>query len=468
MALSPQMTTQSLRMQALPYTTDSSRLFAPIAAWPWAVFLDSGRPMSEQGRYDLMAADPMATLVTRGKQTQVCAREGGRITSTEAPLSLLQQYLDRYPQPVTEGLPFCGGALGYFSYDLGRWFEKLPSISRDEEPLPEMAVGIYDWVVVVDHLCRKSWLVGAGFDPKTTQRWDDLCRLFTFQADSVVSPQSIRVTSAIESNMSAQQYAAAFDQIQYYIHEGDCYQVNLAQRFTATISGTPWSAYQRLRRLNPAPFAAYLNTPAVHLLSSSPERFLKVSGRVVETSPIKGTVARLSDQNEDRKQRAYLEKSAKDRAENLMIVDLLRNDLSKNCALGSVRTPLLFVIESYATVHHLVSTIQGELAEGKTALDLLRGCFPGGSITGAPKLRAMEIIELLEPDRRGIYSGSIGYLGFNGNMDSNIAIRTMIHIDGTMRFWAGGGIVADSVMATEYQETFHKAKAMLEMLQPEK
>ncbi len=461
------MTIQSLRMQALPYTADSSQLFAPISEWPWAVFLDSGRPLSEQGRYDLIAAEPMTTLVTQGGQTTISECDGNSITSTEDPLLLLQQYIDRYPQPIIDELPFCGGALGYFSYDLGRQFEQLPSISRDEDQLPEMAVGIYDWVIVVDHQSRKVWLVGAGFDPATAHRWDELVVLFTQQGERINAPLPIRVTSAIESNLSAQQYAAAFDQIQHYIHEGDCYQVNLAQRFTATIDGSPWSAYQRLRKLNPAPFAAYMNTPAVQVLSSSPERFLKVSDRTVETSPIKGTVPRVADAEKDLSQQSYLEKSTKDRAENLMIVDLLRNDLSKNCALGSVKVPSLFAIESYATVHHLVSTIHGELAEGKTALDLFRGSFPGGSITGAPKLRAMEIIEFLEPDRRGIYCGSIGYLGFNGNMDTNIAIRTMIHIDGTMRFWAGGGIVADSVMETEYQETFHKAKAMLEMLQPE-
>ncbi len=461
------MTVQSLRMQALPYTADSSRIFAPISESPWAVFLDSGRPLREQGRYDLISADPMITLVTRGGQTEICDRDGNRSDSDEDPLKLLQHYLDRYPQSHSSELPFYGGALGYFSYDLGRQFEQLPAFSEDEDQLPDMAVGIYDWVVVVDHLSQKTWLVGAGFDPSTVEQWDRLVEQFTLADEPDNEPLTIRVTSAIESNMSARQYAGAFEQIQRYIRDGDCYQVNLAQRFTATIDGSPWSAYRQLRQVNPAPFAAFMNTPVVQVLSSSPERFLKVSERKVETSPIKGTVPRMEDEKADREQRRYLEKSTKDRAENLMIVDLLRNDLSKSCALGSVKVPSLFSIESYATVHHLVSTVLGKLAKGKTALDLFHGCFPGGSITGAPKLRAMEIIESLEPDRRGVYCGSIGYLGFNGNMDSNIAIRTMIHIDGTMRFWAGGGIVADSVMETEYQETFHKAKAMLEMLQPE-
>ena len=219
-----------------------------------------------------------------------------------------------------------------------------------------------------------------------------------------------------------------------------------------------------MRKLNAAPFSCYLNLPEVQILSSSPERFLKLTQGVVETKPIKGTRPRKQDDAEDQEQIQSLEKSHKDKAENLMIVDLLRNDISKTCKKGSVKVPIIFEVESYATVHHLVSTVTGILADDHHALDLLKSCFPGGSITGAPKIRAMEIIEELEPNRRGVYCGAIGYIGFNGNMDCNIAIRTLVHSNNTIRFWAGGGIVNDSVVEEEYQECFDKAAALLDLL----
>ena len=276
---------------------------------------------------------------------------------------------------------------------------------------------------------------------------------------------AFKVVSAINSNMDKAFYTQAFNRIKQYLKDGDCYQVNLAQRFGARCEGDPWMAYQTLRELNAAPFSCYLNLPEVQILSSSPERFLKLTKGVVETKPIKGTRPRKQDDAEDRQQIKSLENSHKDRAENLMIVDLLRNDISKTCEKGSVKVPVIFDVESYATVHHLVSTVTGILADDQHALDLLKSCFPGGSITGAPKIRAMEIIEELEPNRRGVYCGAIGYIGFDGNMDTNIAIRTLVHSKNTIRFWAGGGIVNDSVMEEEYQESFDKAAAMLDLLQ---
>jgi para-aminobenzoate synthetase component 1 len=265
--------------------------------------------------------------------------------------------------------------------------------------------------------------------------------------------------------MTRERYGRAFRRLQRYIRDGDCYQVNLAQRFSAAAAGDAWLAYQRLRVLNPAPFSAYFSTPYARVLSASPERFLSARDGRVETRPIKGTRPRAGHARLDAQLVEDLRTSEKDRAENVMIVDLLRNDLSKNCALGSVRVPKLFDVESYATVHHLVSTVTGELRPGCDALDLLRGCFPGGSITGAPKLRAMQIIEELEAHRRGVYCGAIGYLGFDGGMDTSIAIRTLVYSHGSVRFWAGGGIVADSKEEDEYQETFDKAVAMLKLLQ---
>jgi para-aminobenzoate synthetase component 1 len=327
-----------------------------------------------------------------------------------------------------------------------------------------MALGIYDWAVVVDHAEQRTWLTGQGRDPETDFKWERLVRLFS-DPPAERKRCAFQVTSRVTSNLARDAYARCFDRVKRYIADGDCYQVNLAQRFAARAAGDAWLAYQALRIINPAPFSAYLSTPYAQVLSASPERFLKVADGCVEAKPIKGTRARAGHPRLDAELARALRESVKDRAENVMIVDLLRNDLSKSCKLGSVRVPQLFDVESYATVHHLVSTVAGELRDDHDALNLLRGAFPGGSITGAPKLRAMEIIEELEPQRRGVYCGSIGYIGYDGNMDMNIAIRTLVYSRGEIRFWAGGGIVADSTLDQEYQETFDKAAAMLKLLQ---
>jgi len=448
----------------LPYHSDSAALFESVVDLPWAVFLDSGQHHPGQSRYDILAAQPYARLITRGNLTEIYTE--GIELSREDPFALLRRYLDMDAgcSPADAGLPFCGGAIGYFSYDLGRRLEHLPARAEDAEKLPEMAIGIYDWALVVDHQERRSWLVGQGRDPDTDIKWDSLVRRFSAPAKE--RPRApFRVTSPVASNMTRESYGRAFQRIHEYIRNGDCYQVNLAQRFAAAAAGDPWLAYQALRVINPAPYSAYLSTPNAQILSASPERFLKVEAGRVETRPIKGTRPRAGHARLDADLIEALRASEKDRAENVMIVDLLRNDLSKNCAPNSVRVPKLFEVESFATVHHLVSTVTGTLAPGRDALDLLRGCFPGGSITGAPKLRAMQIIEDLEPNRRGVYCGAIGYLGFDGNMDTSIAIRTLVNSGGVIRFWAGGGIVADSRLEDEYQETFDKAAAMLKLLQ---
>ena len=443
----------------LPYFADSAALFSPIAHRPWSVFLDSCSPYSNQGRYDIIAADPVCTLVTHGDTTTI-ARDKLTATSGADPFDLVKQQL-AFDVKDFDGLPFNGGAIGYFSYDLARRLESLPVIAEDAEHIAEMAVGIYPWAIIVDHWQRQTVLVGQGLNE---QRWQTLITQFS-RLPEAQAPVAFKVVSAIHSNMDRAAYIQAFDRIKQYLKDGDCYQVNLAQRFVARCEGDPWTAYQKLRKLNAAPFSCYLNFPEVQILSSSPERFLKLTQGVVETKPIKGTRPRKQDEFEDRQQITQLENSDKDRAENLMIVDLLRNDISKTCKKGSVKVPVIFDVESYATVHHLVSTVTGLLADDQHALDLLKSCFPGGSITGAPKIRAMEIIEELEPNRRGVYCGAIGYIGFNGNMDSNIAIRTLVHANNTIRCWAGGGIVNDSVVEAEYQESFDKAAALLDLLQ---
>ena len=445
---------------SLPYFEDSALLFAACADKPWAIFLDSAFPVSQQGRFDIMAYDPICTLETRGAITTITDRNGKRTDSQADPFELLKQQLGPV-LPHVDDLPFNGGAIGYFAYDLARRIEKLPAIAEDAEQLPDMAVGIYRWAVVVDHQKRQTWLVTYDLNESLT---NELIEQFS-HLPRLHEVCDFGILAAPQSNMSREDYGLAFAKIKHYLKEGDCYQVNLTQRFVSPCQGNPWFAYQVLRKINAAPFSAYMNLPDVQVLSSSPERFLKLIDGVVETKPIKGTRPRKALAAEDQQQITELSASIKDRAENVMIVDLLRNDIGKTCKKGSVKVPKLFDVESYATVHHLVSTVIGELADDRHALDLLRSCFPGGSITGAPKIRAMEIIEELESHRRGIYCGSIGYIGFDGNMDTNIAIRTLVHNQHNIRFWVGGGIVNDSDEAAEYQECFDKAAALLQLLE---
>ena len=452
----------NLSATELPYFEDSALLFEPWVHKEWSVFLDSGYPYISQGRYDIFAAEPMETLVTVGEITEVETSLGVSV-SKQDPFELLKQRLGD-GESSGEGLPFSGGAIGYFAYDLARRLEHLPETALDVENIPDMAVGIFDWAVIVDHQEKKSFLVIQGKDTQTIKKKPELINRFSTLPNRKRQAERFRILGAVSSNMTQEEYAKAFHRVKQYLYEGDCYQVNLAQRFSASGEGCPWAAYLELRARNPAPFGAFLNLPQVQVLSSSPERFLKVQQGRVETKPIKGTRPRKQDSRADQVQILELTGSEKDHAENLMIVDLLRNDISKSCKLGSVRVPKLFELVSFATVHHLVSTVCGELEDQYNAIDLFRGCFPGGSITGAPKLRAMEIIEELEPQRRGVYCGSLGYISFDGAMDTNITIRTMVYSAKTIRFWAGGGIVADSEVEHEYQECFDKGAALFKVL----
>ncbi|TCT18193.1 aminodeoxychorismate synthase component I [Thiobaca trueperi] len=444
----------------IPYRPDSAGLFAALRTASWPVFLDSGRPLSIQGRYDILTADPVRTLVTRGAWTEIRTADGVRI-SADDPFALLAEALGPV-RPACHGLPFAGGAIGYFGYDLARRLLPLPNLAQDAENLPEMAVGIYDWALVVDHVDRRTRLVAPDAS-SLSARADQLAAVLAGRPEAP-GGGSFRVLDRVRPNMSHERYLQSIARIKAYLHAGDCYQVNLARRFAAPAVGDPWPAYRLLRTLNAAPFGAYLETPDWQILCSSPELFLYVRDGEVETRPIKGTCPRSPDADADRRLANALRLSPKDRAENLMIVDLLRNDLGQVCATGSVQAPRLFAIETFARVHHLVSTVTGRLAAGRTAVDLLRACFPGGSITGAPKRRAMEIIEELEPHRRGVYCGSIGYLGFDGAMQTNITIRTLVQSAGIIRLWAGGGIVADSDPESEYRETCHKAGPLLDLL----
>jgi para-aminobenzoate synthetase component 1 len=441
----------------LPYAADAMQYFAAIADLPWAIWLDS----AGRGRYDILCAQPVTTLVTRGPETLI-ADDAGERRSAADPFELLRRQLGP-GAALPPDVPFAGGAAGYWSYDLARRLLTLPQTAQDAERLPEMMVGIYDWALVIDHQQQTAQLVSLQRAAQTASVLPHI--LARLQQSSKPLACDFQVHGTIRPNLGRSAYQAAFSAVQRYLRAGDCYQVNLARRYAAHASGDALAAYLELRRLSPAPYSAFLKLPRLQILSASPERFLQVRNGAVETRPIKGTRPRLADAQQDARIADELRRHAKDRAENLMIVDLLRNDLGKSCAPGSVSVPSLFEIESYATVHHLVSTVTGQLAAGHDALAVLRDCFPGGSVTGAPKQRAMEIIEQLEPNRRGVYCGSIGYIGCDGSMDSNIAIRTLVYANDEIRFWAGGGIVADSVPDEEYQETLDKAAAMLRLLE---
>lgn len=427
----------------LPYTVEVARYYAVLRKFHWAVWLDS----CALSRYDILCAAPHHSLVIDAQDVQA--------------FELLKSELIEPVTPIKD-VPFAGGVLGYWSYDLARSMEGVPELAVDAEQLPLMMVGVYDWALLVDHQQQRCRLVSHLRFPETMQLLDDIARVLTSPLMDVTTP--FQVQSEVQSNFNSERYAQAYAQVQAYLQSGDCYQINLAQRFSATATGDAYAAYLHLREISPAPYAAFLDFPGVQILSASPERFLSVQDGAVETKPIKGTRPRGIDAESDSRYARELASHPKDRAENLMIVDLLRNDLGKSCEPGSVVVPKLFEVESYTNVHHLVSTVRGVLKKGCSALDVLRDCFPGGSITGAPKHRAMNIIEQLEPHRRGVYCGVIGYIGFDGNMDSNIAIRTLVYSHGEIRCWAGGGIVADSLCDAEYQETLDKASAMLALL----
>lgn len=447
-----------LTVQNIPYITNTVDIFEKIAHLPWAIFLDSCRPHLQQGRYDIISALPPTTLRTQGEETLIQSQDRAA-TSLEDPFMLMKQKLHHRPQYQ---LPFTTGAMGYWSYDLGRRIEKLPNLAKADIDLPDMAIGIYNWSIVTDHDEKQSWLCTQD---DVSQAQHQLIEELLTSHSNPMPVSTFRVTSPITSNLSKTAYQEAFNQIQAYINAGDCYQVNLAQRFQAKTQGDPWDAYKTLRQANPAPYATFMRLPGTKaILSLSPEQFIRLENGIATTKPIKGTLPRHPNPKIDKQLAAQLQASEKDRAENLMIVDLLRNDLSRNCVAGSVKVPSLFAIESFPAVHHLVSTITGKLAPNKHTIDLLREAFPGGSITGTPKIRAMEIIESLEPHRRKLYCGSMGYIDHNGNMNTNIVIRTLIHTDNNLYCYAGGAILADSTLEGEYQETFDKIRIILNTL----
>lgn len=431
----------------LPWRADAAEFwFARLSHLPFAMLLHSGHADHPYSRFDIVVADPVKTLTTDD------------LSLTDDPLVQLQQAINALGLSATPNpdLPFQGGALGLFGYDLGRRFETLPDIAQDDIPLPDMAVGLYDWALIVDHHRQVVSLLSHA---------DANARLAWLNAQEPVTPVDFQLTSGWRANMTEKAYAEKFARVQAYLQSGDCYQVNLAQRFQATYQGDEWQAFTRLNASNRAPFSAFVRLERGAILSLSPERFIHLANGTIQTRPIKGTLPRLADPAADRQQADKLAASPKDRAENLMIVDLMRNDIGRVAVPGSVRVPELFVVEPFPAVHHLVSTITAQLPASRTACDLLRAAFPGGSITGAPKVRAMEIIDELEPHRRNAWCGSIGYVSLCGTMDTSITIRTLTACDGNLYCSAGGGIVADSQVDAEYQETFDKVNRILQQLE---
>ncbi|CAE6909485.1 COG0147 Anthranilate para-aminobenzoate synthases component I [Vibrio sp. B1FIG11] len=452
------MDTQLLDFKALEYANDLAiTLFSRIESQPWAMLLRSASKTHIDSRFDVLVANPIATLETVAGDTHI-KTESQQYLSQQDPFLLLdelqQQLLPHLELDSKWDLPFVGGALGYFSYDLGRRVESMPELATKDLQTPDMAVGLYEWALVVDHKLEKACLVGQNIE----QAWQWL------NSQSPVDVEDFKLIGDWQSNMTQASYASRFDRVQEYLLSGDCYQINLAQRFNASYQGSEWQAYTKLEAANQAPFSAFIRMPNSAIISVSPERFLELKDNVIETKPIKGTRPRSQNTELDQANAHDLQTAEKDQAENLMIVDLLRNDIGRVASPGSVHVPKLFDIESFPAVHHLVSTIRADLDTQYSAADLLRACFPGGSITGAPKVRAMQIIEELEPHRRSAYCGSIGYISRHGRMDTSITIRTLVAEDNKLYAWAGGGVVADSDCAAEYQETLDKLSKILPAL----
>ncbi|MDN3613775.1 aminodeoxychorismate synthase component I [Vibrio gallaecicus] len=452
----------SIQIKPLEYhSTLAKQLFSRIENLPWAMLLRSASESHIDSRFDILVAQPIATFETIGEKTTVNVNGNSEVSEAD-PFTLLDDYqsqllpdIDAFPE-----LPFVGGALGYFSYDLGRRVESLPDIATHDIATPDMAVGLYEWAIIVDHQTQSACVVGVNIQ----KHWDWLTSQGEGSSTNQQDLQDFALTSPWVSNMSQEDYGNKFAQVQEYLLSGDCYQINLAQRFKATYQGSEWHAYNTLEKNNSAPFSAFIRMENSSILSISPERFLKLDSDMIETKPIKGTRPRSLDTTQDLENARDLSVAEKDQAENLMIVDLLRNDIGRVAKPGTVHVPKLFDIESFPAVHHLVSTIRANLDDSYRASDLLRACFPGGSITGAPKIRAMQIIEELEPHRRSAYCGSIGYISRNGNMDTSITIRTLVAENNNLYAWAGGGVVADSECDSEYQETLDKLSRILPVL----
>lgn len=458
-------------VESIPVGMTAVDAFRCLEQLPHVIFFDSTTAGGPQARYSFVAADPYRWISRPADGSDA-------LQELETELSLFRG------SHVPDLPPFQGGAAGLLSYDLALSLEEIPAAKINDFSLPALAMGLYDVVVAFDHQNGEGWIISQGFpetdDQLRTERatrrlremqdWLNGKRANATE-DSVPRARLIELAQqyrvdieGVTSSLSPDGYMEMIEAAVEHIHKGDVFQVNLAQRLLCPARFDSPELYMRLRHSNPAPYSAYFDLGIWQICSTSPECFLKVRDRQVETRPIKGTRGRSSMAEADLFTGDDLQASEKDRAENVMIVDLLRNDLSRVCEPESIHVSQLCEVETYAYVKHLVSVVRGQLKAGSSNIDLLRACFPGGSITGAPKIRAMEIIAELEPTRRGAYCGSLAYLGFDGQMDSSILIRTVTAGEGWWQFPVGGGIVAQSDPEDEYRETWHKARGLLEAL----
>jgi para-aminobenzoate synthetase component I len=440
---------------------EAFQAFSALAHSRYCFFLDSSLGAKNGfGRYSFLGIEPFFVLRSQGRD----------------PFPILRDLLEKYQLKLPhQGIPFLGGAMGYLAYDLGLALEsKVRCAGKSRLPIPDYCFGFYNTVVIIDHLKKLLHIFACGLPEKKNyfgkilaQENIKIIRKIFQDAVFEDPPRLARQRNAeppLCFNFRKEDYLRAIARAKEYIRRGDIYQVNLSQQARTSSRLSAPELYLRLRQASPTHFSAYFDCGDFQILSSSPERFLKLEGPKVITQPRKGTRARGMSPALDRKFKKELLDSPKDKAELLMIVDLERNDLGKVCSYDSIRVKNLRQLEEYATVFQTTATVEGKLHKDKDRIDLLRACFPGGSITGCPKIRAMEIIEELEPKRRGIYTGCLGYLSFSGDMDFNILIRTILKRGATVSFGVGGGIVTDSVPEKEYHETLIKAKAMSEAI----
>jgi len=423
-----------------------------------AAFLDSGKGAEDLGRYSFIGLNHFASFKY---ENGVCTVDGREFSGD--PFEELDRMIGSYRIENNTGLPYVAGAMGYFSYDLARTIEEIPVIALEDVKIPDLYFYFYDNAVIVDNLEKKTYVTALGILKPREDSVRELKRRISV-GDKVIYGEVAGSDTVFSSNFTREGYIETVERVRQYIRSGDVYITNLTQRFCCETQKDPYDVYRDLRHINPAPFAAFLNVEDFSIVCSSPERFIRIRDRMVETRPIKGTRPRGKDEAEDLKNSQELLGSEKDKSELLMIVDLERNDLSKVCKPYSVKVTELFKLEEYSTVFHLVSTVVGELKDGCTAVGCIKACFPGGSITGAPKVRSMEVIETLEPTRRNVYTGCIGYIGFDGNADLNIVIRTILMKDGKGCFGVGGGITWESEKVAEYDETIDKARALMRVL----
>ncbi|QEK11031.1 aminodeoxychorismate synthase component I [Crassaminicella thermophila] len=445
---------------------NSFELYTLFKNEPYSFFLDSGMDPNKLGKYSFIGSNPFLIFKSKNNKIDIC--ENGKTTVLNGdPLEKLREILSSYKMDYKTDLPFIGGAVGYLGYDLCHHIEKLPRHAVDDVNIPDCYIGLYDGIIIIDHQKEEVFASALGIkspEEETIQKIINTIKAGEEKGVNIKIPKNNKPIN-LKSNFKKEDYIKAINKIKSYIKAGDIYQANMTQRFECDLQITPFELYAKLREINPAPFASYIDFGEGQIVSSSPERFIQIKNRIIETRPIKGTRPRGKTPTEDIKNREELLSSEKDKAELLMIVDLERNDLGKVSKTGTVEVTELFHLEEYATVYHLVSTIIGKMKDDCDVIDCIKATFPGGSITGAPKIRSMEIIDELEPTQRNIYTGSIGYIGFNGDTDLNIVIRTILCKNQKAYFQVGGGIVWDSDAELEYEETLHKAKALIKALE---